>query len=210
MYAIFIKRGLDVSVSFLLLLISSPLFILLTVILWFDTRGKPFFTQIRPGKNERLFKLLKFRSMSDKKDKQGNLLPDQLRLSQFGRFIRKASLDELPQLINVLKGDMSLIGPRPLLPQYLPFYHKEERIRHLVKPGISGWAQVNGRNSLGWDKRLALDVYYVDHLSFNLDCLILYKTIQNVFIAKDVIIDDNYDFCDLDKERQLEQNTLLN
>ena len=210
MYAIFIKRGLDVSVSFLLLLISSPVFILLTVMLWFDTRGKPFFTQIRPGKNERLFKLLKFRSMSDKKDKQGNLLPDQLRLSQFGRFIRKTSLDELPQLINVLKGDMSLIGPRPLLPRYLPFYRKEERIRHLVKPGISGWAQVNGRNSLGWDKRLALDVYYVDHLSFNLDCLILYKTIQNVFMAKDVIIDDNYDFCDLDKERQLEQNTLLN
>ena len=210
MYAIFIKRGLDVSVSVLLLLISSPLFILLTVILWFDARGKPFFTQIRPGKNERLFKLLKFRSMSDKKDKQGNLLPDQLRLSQFGRFIRKTSLDELPQLINVLKGDMSLIGPRPLLPQYLPFYRKEERIRHLVKPGISGWAQVNGRNSLGWDKRLALDVYYVDHLSFNLDCLILYKTIQNVFIAKDVIIDDSYDFCDLDKERQLEQNSLLN
>jgi len=210
MYAIFIKRGLDVSVSFLLLLISSPVFILLTVMLWFDTRGKPFFTQIRPGKNERLFKLLKFRSMSDKKDKRGNLLPDQLRLSQFGRFIRKTSLDELPQLINVLKGDMSLIGPRPLLPRYLPFYRKEERIRHLVKPGISGWAQVNGRNSLGWDKRLALDVYYVDHLSFNLDCLILYKTIQNVFMAKDVIIDDNYDFCDLDKERQLEQNTLLN
>ena len=180
------------------------------MILWFDARGKPFFTQVRPGKNERLFKLLKFRSMSDKKDKQGNLLPDQLRLSQFGRFIRKTSLDELPQLINVLKGDMSLIGPRPLLPQYLPFYRKEERIRHLVKPGISGWAQVNGRNSLGWDKRLALDVYYVDHLSFNLDCLILYKTIQNVFIAKDVIIDDSYDFCDLDKERQLEQNSLLN
>jgi undecaprenyl phosphate N,N'-diacetylbacillosamine 1-phosphate transferase len=210
MYNLYFKRLLDLSLSLLLLLLSSPVFVLLAAILWFDTRGNPFFTQIRPGKNERLFKLLKFKSMNDQKDEQGNLLPDQSRLSRFGRFIRKTSLDEIPQLINVLKGDMSLIGPRPLLQQYLPYYRKEERIRHLVRPGISGWAQVNGRNSLGWDKRLALDVYYVDHLSFNLDCLIFYKTIQNVFIAKDVIIDDNYDFCDLDKERRMEQITAVN
>lgn len=205
MYIFFFKRWIDLSISFVLLLFFSPLILFLILIIWMDTAGNPFFIQVRPGKNERLFKLLKFKSMNDLKNFEGQLLPDQLRLTPLGRFLRKTSLDELPQLINVLKGDMSLIGPRPLLKRYLPFYRKEEKVRHLVRPGISGWAQVNGRNSLDWNKRLMLDVYYVEHLSFKFDCLIFFRTIQNVFIAKDVIIDDSYDFSDLDVERKMEQ-----
>lgn len=202
MYKNFLKRGFDIIVSSVVLLIFSPVIVLIAFFVWIDFSENPFFIQKRPGINEKIFKLIKFKSMHNFKDHAGLLLPDQLRLTLLGKFLRKTSLDELPQLINVLKGDMSLIGPRPLLPRYLPYYYPEERKRHLVRPGISGWAQVNGRNSVGWEKRLEMDVYYVSNLSFKLDILILLKTVRNVIFATDVIIDNNFDFYDLDVERK--------
>jgi undecaprenyl phosphate N,N'-diacetylbacillosamine 1-phosphate transferase len=149
-------------------------------------KGGVFFTQLRPGKNGAIFKLVKFKTMNDKRDEAGNLLPDADRLTGIGKFIRKTSLDELPQLWNVLKGDMSLVGPRPLLVQYLPLYNAEQQRRHLVKPGITGWAQVNGRNAIGWEEKFKLDVWYVDHLSFSLDAKILFLTIKKVFIREGI------------------------
>ena len=170
MYRNLIKRVVDFLLAFCLITALLPLLIALTIWLHFANKGAGvFFSQERPGKDERIFKLYKFKSMTDERDAEGNLLPDAQRLTNVGRFIRKTSLDELPQLWNVLKGDMSFIGPRPLLVRYLPFYTKEERKRHDVRPGITGLAQVNGRNHLEWDKRLALDVQYVNDLSFTLD-----------------------------------------
>src|SRR5690606_38529154 len=180
MYKNFIKRILDILVALVGLLILSPIFILVTIALYFANEGKPFFFQARPGKNERIFKIIKFKSMNDKKDVQGNLLPDAERLTPIGAFVRKTSLDEIPQLINVLKGDMSLIGPRPLLPQYLSLYNEEQKRRHEVRPGITGWAQVNGRNSISWTKKFELDVYYVNNVSFLLDLKILWLTVLKV------------------------------
>lgn len=168
------------------LIILSPIFILLGIILSISFKGSPFFTQIRPGKNSRLIKVIKFKTMNDKRDGQGNLLPDAHRLTTIGRFVRKTSLDEIPQLINVLKGEMSLIGPRPLAIEYLPLYSAEQIRRHDVRPGISGWAQVNGRNLMKLSKKFEYDVWYVEHLSFYLDLKIILLTIFNVIKSKDV------------------------
>ncbi len=190
MYRNLIKRVVDFLLAFCLITALLPLLIALTIWLHFANKGAGvFFSQERPGKDERIFKLYKFKSMTDERDAEGNLLPDAQRLTNVGRFIRKTSLDELPQLWNVLKGDMSFIGPRPLLVRYLPFYTKEERKRHDVRPGITGLAQVNGRNHLEWDKRLALDVQYVNDLSFTMDVSILFKTIINVLKHKDVVVE---------------------
>jgi undecaprenyl phosphate N,N'-diacetylbacillosamine 1-phosphate transferase len=180
MYKKFSKLIIDFVSSLLVILLFSPLLILVTIGLFFANQGKPFFFQSRPGKNGKIFKIIKFKTMNDKKDPNGNLLSDAERLTKVGMFVRKTSLDELPQLLNVLKGDMSLIGPRPLLPQYLALYSDFQNRRHEVKPGITGWAQVNGRNAISWDKKFELDVWYVDHISFLLDLRILFKTIQKV------------------------------
>lgn len=186
MYTNFFKRLIDLLLSFLGLFILSPIFIMVTIGLFFANNGKPFFCQIRPGKNEKLFKIIKFKTMNDKKDRDGNLLPDSTRLTPIGTFVRKTSLDEIPQMINVLIGDMSLIGPRPLLPQYLPLYNEFQRKRHKVRPGITGWAQVNGRNAISWEQKFTFDVWYIDNLSFILDVKILFKTIRKVFIREGI------------------------
>lgn len=181
MYNFFLKRFFDFIIGGVGLLILSPVFIIVTIGLFFVNEGKPFFFQARPGLNERIFKIIKFKTMNDKKDVDGNLLPDSERLTSIGAFVRKTSLDEIPQLINVLKGDMSIIGPRPLLPQYLPLYNESQKRRHEVRPGITGWAQVNGRNAISWAKKFELDVWYIDHLSFALDCKIIFLTFKKVF-----------------------------
>ncbi|MFQ3238383.1 MAG: lipopolysaccharide/colanic/teichoic acid biosynthesis glycosyltransferase [Olleya marilimosa] len=186
MYKNVFKPFFDFIVSLLCLIIFSPIFIIILVILSYFNNGKPFFYQIRPGKRGKLFKVIKFKTMNDKKDDQGNLLSDEKRLTNLGKFVRKTSLDELPQLINVLKGDMSLIGPRPLLPEYLTLYNPIQSKRHDVKPGITGWAQVNGRNAISWEKKFELDVWYVEHLSFKLDAKILFKTILKVIKSEGI------------------------
>lgn len=184
-YCVF-KRFIDFIVSLIGLIILSPVLLLLTIILTFQNRGSAFFFQPRPGKNEEIFKVIKFKTMNDSKDSQGKLLPDAQRLTPIGRFIRKTSFDELPQLINVLKGDMSLIGPRPLLIQYIPLYTVEQKRRHEVRPGITGWAQVNGRNAITWQQKFEYDVWYVDNLSFRLDIKILFLTFRKVFISEGI------------------------
>ena len=186
MYTTYLKRPIDFILALVGLLILSPIFIIVWFGLLFANNGKPFFFQQRPGKNEQIFSIIKFKTMNDKKDKQGNLLPDAKRLTPIGKFVRKTSLDELPQLINVLKGDMSLIGPRPLLPQYLPLYNEEQKQRHQVRPGITGWAQVNGRNTISWKQKFEYDVWYVKNLSFFLDIKIIFKTIKKVFISEGI------------------------
>ena len=186
MYTIILKPILDFLLSLLALIMLSPIFLLITILLTIANSGKPFFTQTRPGKNARLFKVIKFKTMNDKRDKAGNLLPDAQRLTPVGKFIRKTSLDEIPQLINVLKGDMSLIGPRPLLVEYLPLYSKEQARRHEVRPGISGWAQINGRNAISWEQKFKYDLYYVDNCSFVLDMHILIKTMEKVYKSEGI------------------------
>jgi lipopolysaccharide/colanic/teichoic acid biosynthesis glycosyltransferase len=181
MYKNAIKRFLDFSIALIGLVLIFPLFILVIVGLFFANQGKPFFFQLRPGKNRQLFKIIKFKTMNDKKDNEGNLLSDAERLTKIGAFVRKTSLDEIPQLLNVIKGDMSLIGPRPLLPEYLPLYNDFQNKRHEVKPGITGWAQVNGRNAISWQQKFEYDVWYVENFSFLLDLQILNKTIKKVF-----------------------------
>lgn len=181
MYKYFFKRLIDFLSAFFGLIVLSPIIIAICVYLYFYNDGSLFFLQKRPGKDETIFKVIKFKTMTDKKDKNGNLLSDKERLTSVGKFIRKTSLDELPQLINVLKGEMSLIGPRPLLPEYLPLYNKEQKKRHLVKPGITGLAQVNGRNAISWEKKFLFDVQYVNEMSFLLDLKILFLTIKKVF-----------------------------
>ncbi|MEO8234886.1 MAG: sugar transferase [Flavobacterium sp.] len=180
MYKLFLKRIIDFTASLFGVVLLLPIFLLVTVFLILANNGKPFFIQRRPGKNGKIFKIVKFKTMNDKKDTNGNLLSDADRLIKIGSFVRKTSLDELPQLINVLKGDMSLIGPRPLLTQYLHLYSDFQNRRHEVKPGITGWAQVNGRNAISWDKKFELDVWYVDHCSFLVDVRILFKTLLKV------------------------------
>ena len=186
MYKIFIKRVLDFCISFILLLFVSPLFLFLIVFLAITNNGKPFFVQKRPGKKEKIFSILKFKTMNDKKDTEGSLLPDKDRMTRVGTFVRKTSLDEIPQLINVIKGEMSLIGPRPLIIEYLPVYNETQKKRHDVKPGITGWAQVNGRNSITWEKKFEYDVWYVENMSFLLDVKILGLTFKKVIQKKDV------------------------
>ncbi|NUY80880.1 sugar transferase [Flavobacterium sp. MAH-1] len=186
MYKGFLKRCIDFLAALVGLLLLSPIFIVVIVILSISNDGKPFFYQLRPGKNERIFKIIKFKTMNDRKDADGNLLPNIERITPLGAFVRKSSLDEIPQLINVLKGDMSLIGPRPLLPEYIPLYKPEQRHRHDVRPGITGWAQINGRNSISWQQKFAYDLYYVNNLSFALDMKILFKTVGKIVGAKDV------------------------
>jgi lipopolysaccharide/colanic/teichoic acid biosynthesis glycosyltransferase len=189
MYKNFFKRLFDFIIVFTALLIIWP--ILLVIYIWLTIVNKgagAIFTQERPGKDERIFKVLKFKSMTDERDANGNLLPDAQRLTKVGAFVRKTSIDELPQLINVLKGDMALIGPRPLLPEYLPYYTEREQLRHTVRPGITGWAQVNGRNYVKWDDRLALDVYYVEHMGIGMDLRVIVKTVKNVLMRKDIQI----------------------
>lgn len=180
MYRIIIKPLLDFVFSGILFLFLIPVFILITILLSISYHGNPFFIQLRPGKNQKIFKILKFKTMNESKDANGNLLPDEQRLTGIGSWIRKLSLDELPQLINVIKGDMSFIGPRPLLTRYLPLYNSFQNRRHEVKPGITGWAQVNGRNSITWNEKFELDVWYVDHISLLTDLKILYLTLLKV------------------------------
>ncbi|WP_298999898.1 sugar transferase [uncultured Tenacibaculum sp.] len=186
MYSLFFKRVLDFLFSLIGLLVFSPVFVIVYILLSIANQGKPFFFQKRPGKNERFFSIIKFKTMNDKKDSEGNLLPDKDRLTKIGVFVRKTSLDEIPQLINVLKGDMSLIGPRPLLPEYLELYNMEQKKRHNVKPGITGWAQINGRNDVSWKKKFELDVWYVNNLSFMLDLTIFFKTFVKVLKSEGV------------------------
>ena len=180
MYKIFFKPLLDFVLSFLGLIISSPIFLIVFIALLFANRGKVFFLQNRPGKNEEIFKIIKFRTMNDNRDAHGNLLPDEERLTSIGKLVRKTSLDEIPQLINVLLGNMSLIGPRPLLPEYLPLYNDFQKKRHLIKPGITGWAQINGRNAVDWEKKFMFDVWYVENMSFLLDLQIMFLTLKKV------------------------------
>ena len=196
---------MDFVLALVGLIILSPLFLILWIWLSIANKGAgAFFLQERPGKDERLFKVIKFKTMTDKRDSDGNLLPDAERLTKAGKFVRSTSLDEIPQLLNVIKGDMSLIGPRPLLIRYLPYYTDSERLRHTVRPGITGWAQVNGRNTINWDRRLALDVYYVENLSFKLDLKIFFKTLKNVFFKEDLIVDPGSIMKNLDDERKLQ------
>jgi lipopolysaccharide/colanic/teichoic acid biosynthesis glycosyltransferase len=190
MYYCFFKRFLDFVLSLTGFIVLSPVFIIVTILLFFANKGKPFFTQLRPGKNEIIFKIIKFKTMNDKRDAQGNLFPSISRITPIGTFIRKTSLDEIPQLINVIKGDMSLVGPRPLRIEYLPFYTDEQRKRHEIKPGITGWAQVNGRNSLSWDRKIELDVFYVNNVCFVLDVKILFLTIKKVLKRESINLDN--------------------
>lgn len=186
MYRHFLKPLLDYVAALAALIVLSPVFLFVMAGLYFANDGKPFFFQTRPGKNGRLFKIIKFKTMNDRRDAQGNLLPDAERLTPVGAVVRKTSLDELPQLLNVLKGDMSLIGPRPLLPSYLPLYNDFQRRRNEVKPGITGWAQVNGRNAISWEKKFEYDVWYVDHITLMLDMKIILLTIKKVFKSEGI------------------------
>jgi lipopolysaccharide/colanic/teichoic acid biosynthesis glycosyltransferase len=180
MYRHFIKPFADILVALIAFVILLPVFLAVVLLLAIANNGKPFFTQLRPGKNAVIFRVIKFKTMNDRKDANGNLLPDADRLTPIGRFVRKTSLDEIPQLLNVIKGDMSIVGPRPLLPEYLPLYNSTQMRRHEVKPGITGWAQVNGRNTIGWKQKFEYDVWYVDNQSFMLDFRILLMTVRNV------------------------------
>ncbi|MDY3530401.1 sugar transferase [Riemerella anatipestifer] len=186
MYKFFLKRILDFSLALIGFIILFPVFIIVMILLTISSEGKPFFFQKRPGLNERIFSIIKFKTMNDKKDAQGNLLSDAERLTVVGKFVRKTSLDEIPQLLNVIKGDMSLIGPRPLLPQYLPLYNEEQKKRHNVRPGITGWAQVNGRNAISWQQKFEYDAWYVHNLSLSLDIKILFLTVKKVFVSEGI------------------------
>lgn len=186
LYRNHLKRIFDFVFGLTILGLTMPVLLLVTIILFFANHGKPFFFQRRPGKNGQIFLLLKFKTMRDGKDARGNLLCDEKRLTSIGKIIRNTSLDELPQLLNVIKGDMSLIGPRPLLVEYLPVYSEFENRRHEIRPGITGWSQVNGRNALSWEQKFELDVWYVDHMSFKLDLNILWLTLKNVVKQKGI------------------------
>ena len=181
MYKLFIKLIIDFTIALFLLMVLSPIIVITIIGLCFANQGKPFFFQLRPGLNGKIFKIIKFKTMKDKKESEGNLLSDEKRLTKVGAFVRKTSLDEIPQLINVIKGEMSLVGPRPLLTEYLPLYNDFQKRRHEVKPGITGWAQVNGRNLISWQQKFEYDIWYVENISFLLDCKIVFLTIKKVF-----------------------------
>ena len=189
MYKLFIKRGIDIVFALLVLLLSSPILVGVTLLLFFANNRKPFFFQRRHGKNGVVFSIIKFRTMNEKKDKAGNLLPDAERLTKVGNWVRKTSIDEIPQLINVILGDMSLIGPRPLLVQYLELYNDFQKRRHEVRPGITGWAQVNGRNAISWEQKFEYDVWYVDNCSLYTDVKIIFKTIKKVFLREGITME---------------------
>lgn len=205
MYAKCFKRVIDFTLSLLGLIILSPILLVLIVLGTLFMRGNPFFTQERPGKDEKIFKLIKFRTMDNRKDKDGNLLPDGIRLNNYGRFLRSTSLDELPELLNILKGDMSIIGPRPLMTKYLSYYTNEERKRHSVRPGLSGYAQVHGRNKVNWPERMQMDVYYADHVSLKMDLKILIETVLIVIRREGISTEDMIDFDDFRKKQWEEQ-----
>ena len=202
MYRHFFKRVFDFVLSLVGFLCLSPIFLIIWVILLLVNKGKPFYFQPRPGKNERIFKIFKFKTMTDKVDENGKLLPDELRVTKFGNFLRKSSLDEIPQLISIIKGDMSLIGPRPLMVRYLPYYTEEEKIRHSVRPGVTGLAQISGRNRLDWDTRLKKDIEYVNAMTLALDIKILYKTILKVLSRQDVALGSEIGLEPLDVYRK--------
>lgn len=186
LYSQYFKRPIDLVLSLTAFIVLLPVFLVVTILLAIANDGKPFFLQPRPGKNGRIFRVIKYKTMNDKRDAQGNLLPDADRLTPIGSFVRKTSLDEIPQLLNVIKGDMSLIGPRPLLVEYLPLYNETQRRRHEVRPGITGWAQVNGRNAISWEEKFRYDVWYVDNISFMLDVKIIFMTIGKVFKSEGI------------------------
>lgn len=186
MYKSFFKRLLDFTAALIGFILLSPVFVLVMIGLFFANQGKPFFFQTRPGKNEKLFNIIKFKTMNDKKDSNRELLSDSERLTKIGAFVRKTSLDEIPQLLNVIKGDMSLIGPRPLLVQYLPLYNEFQKQRHNIRPGITGWAQINGRNAISWTQKFEYDVWYVERCNFLLDCKILFLTLKKVFVREGI------------------------
>lgn len=204
MYKIFLKRAIDFTLALIALLLIGWLLGLIALWLHFANKGAgAFFFQERPGKDEKIFKVIKFKSMTDERDADGNLLPDAQRLTKVGRFVRATSIDELPQIINVLKGDMALIGPRPLLVEYLPYYKERERLRHTVRPGITGYTQTHGRNNLSWDERLEMDAYYVEHLTFGMDLSVFFRTIYNVLARKDVqVITGDQKTSKLSQQRQ--------
>ena len=213
MYAKYMKRMLDFMIALVGLVVASPILLIVAVLVRTKLGSPVLFAQERPGKDEKIFKLYKFRSMSDARDEQGNLLPDKDRLTPFGKMLRATSLDELPELFNILKGDMSLIGPRPLLVSYLPWYTEREQLRHTVRPGLTGLAQVSGRNSLVWDKRLEKDVEYVEHLSFMMDLKILFMTVKKVVCKDDVAEDTNViegNFAEIRKQQKLREESSSN
>ena len=206
MYKHFFKSIIDFTLSLIGFIIISPIFIVVWIWLTIANKGAgALFFQERPGKGEKIFKVIKFKTMTDERDASGNLLPDAERLTSVGRFVRSTSLDEIPQLLNVIKGDMSLIGPRPLLPRYLPFYTQEEKKRHLVRPGITGLAQVSGRNELNWDSKLKFDIYYVDNINFKNDLKILFLTISKVFKREGVIPDKKENYLDVERKNKIQK-----
>ena len=210
MYKNYFKRAIDFTIVLLALLVIWPF--LLVIYIWLTIANKgagAIFYQERPGKDEKIFRVMKFKSMTDERDAEGNLLPDKDRITAVGKFVRKTSIDELPQLINVLKGDMALIGPRPLLPEYLPFYTERERLRHTVRPGISGWAQVNGRNHVLWEERFEYDAYYAEHLSFAMDIRIIIMTFKKVIQRKDIEASPNLMNFDEYRRQQMAGRTFL-
>lgn len=186
MYRNIAKLLLDTVVAIVAFIIISPVFLIITLFLLWVNSGKAFFLQKRPGKSERIFTIIKFKTMNDKRDSDGNLLPDERRLTTIGKIVRATSLDEIPQLLNVIRGNMSFVGPRPLLPEYLPLYNDFQKKRHLVKPGITGWAQIKGRNTISWQQKFELDIWYVEHQSFMLDCKIIIQTVKKVLLKEDI------------------------
>ena len=204
MYKKYIKRVIDFSIAFVALLFLGWVLLIIAVCLHYANKGAGvFFYQERPGRDEKIFKIVKFKSMTDEHDDKGNLLPDKERLTHVGKFIRATSIDELPQLFNVLKGDMAIIGPRPLLIRYLPFYTEREKLRHSVRPGITGLAQINGRNNLSWDNKLEFDAYYAENVSFLLDCKIFFLTIYKVFKREGAVFDKKENYLDVERKEKL-------
>ena len=209
MYKNFFKRVLDFIISFVALVCIGWFLIIIAIWLHFANKGAgAFFLQERPGKNEKIFKVIKFKSMNDARDPNGDLLPDRERLTPIGKFIRKTSIDELPQLFNVLKGDMAFIGPRPLLIRYLPYYTERERLRHTVRPGFSGWAQIHGRNTLSWDEKFEMDAWYAEHVSFALDVKIFFLTIYKVLKHEGAIADKKENFFDVERQNKLNNKSI--
>ncbi len=215
-YAKYIKRAMDFFLSLCAIVVLSPIMIVLTVVGAIAMKGNPFFTQLRPGKidkktgSERIFRLIKFRTMTCEKDKDGTLLPDDKRLTKYGKFLRSTSLDELPELINIFKGDMAVVGPRPLVPKYLPYYNERERHRHDVRPGLTGLAQINGRNCLNWPQRFSFDLEYVENISFSLDVSIIFRTVLKVLRRSDIAVRATGTVIDFDKYRIAENGELQN